>query len=84
MINTLLTLKPSSVVIAFDADILKNKNVSAQMKRLAALISTLNIKVSIARWGIEKGKGVDDLLLAGLKPSIEPFRTAPNLDLYHL
>ncbi|MBI1926850.1 DUF3854 domain-containing protein [Candidatus Poribacteria bacterium] len=72
--QTLSHLAPTQVIIAFDADTTINPAVRKQRKRLAQAVTGMGYRVSIARWDLRLGKGIDELLVACHTPTLEPFR----------
>ncbi|MEN6300628.1 MAG: DUF5906 domain-containing protein [Anaerolineaceae bacterium] len=63
---------PARILIAFDADASKNLHVAQSLKRFVeALRQDLPAaSVGLEIWPIDWGKGIDDCLAAGYKPSI--------------
>ena len=55
------------VVVAYDADKENNMNVLRHQNNLATTLKGEGILTAIADWPIEKGKGLDDLLVNGYK-----------------
>lgn len=52
-----------SVVITLDADSYTNKNVRRNIKELSAELERRGALVTVAYWGLELGKGIDDVLV---------------------
>lgn len=70
IVDTMLERGLKSVVIAYDADKSVNKNVlTAEMKATQSLLSH-DIKVLIGEWNPSWGKGLDDILISGIRPQI--------------
>ncbi len=59
------------IVVAYDADKEMNKAVLTFEAGLLDALKKESIIVGVASWDMEKGKGLDDLLNAGYKPSYE-------------
>lgn len=57
------------IVIAFDADKSYNKNVLNCEQNAVQLLKNAGFMVMLANWDIEHGKGLDDLINNGYKPS---------------
>jgi hypothetical protein len=68
VLPTLAELDVSEVVIAYDADATNNEHVASQETRLAHLLIDAGYRVAQWTWPLEAGKGIDDLLTAGLLP----------------
>lgn len=61
-------LDPETVLVAFDADYRTNKTVAAALGGAIRLFSR-SFNVVVETWPAEWGKGIDDILAAGKKPS---------------
>jgi len=72
-------LSPKEVIVAFDADLEKNEHVKLQRNKLSKLLLNKGYKVMIAKWNIEDGKGLDDLLVNGKELELTLFR--PTVDI---
>lgn len=57
-----------AVTLAFDADLATNELVAAAEARLALRLAEAGLSVDRWHWSAENGKGIDDLLNAGLLP----------------
>lgn len=53
------------VVVAYDADVVTKHEVKYHERILVSALLKAGCRVRIARWPMEKGKGLDDLLVAG-------------------
>lgn len=69
-IDELLRRGLKRIIIAFDADKKYNKNVKNAEKNFIKRLKTYNIEILLARWDIEDGKGIDDLMLKNKKPKL--------------
>jgi Domain of unknown function (DUF3854) len=65
-----------SVIIAFDEDANPDTRVLVEKsrRRFAAAALALFLTVRYARWDHANGKGIDDLLVSGHQPTIEPVK----------
>ena len=63
------------VVLAFDSDACSNPNVARAQHKAVDVLSGAGLEVQVATWP-QDHKGLDDLLLAGGKPSLGRFRRA--------
>lgn len=61
----------SIIVVAFDADKNTNKDVMAKQMLTVDALKKEGFVLGVANWDINLGKGIDDLLAAGYKPSFE-------------
>ena len=68
-------------VVAYDADKATNNSVLAKERELCSALSSLNVPVFIADWDIEKGKGIDDALIAGASLKFRPVVKKPKAGL---
>lgn len=59
------------VIVAYDADKEKNRNVLKQQDKLVESLYKEGIVVAIAGWDGDIGKGLDDLLVKGGQPELE-------------
>lgn len=59
------------LIIAFDADKEKNMAVLKSQSYLAEALQKEGITVAVANWDISLGKGLDDLLVGGNRPTYE-------------
>jgi Domain of unknown function (DUF3854) len=78
--HTLQKLGVESVVIAFDADVKHNRHVEKAQRKLAGFLLSQGYIVYFAQWNIEQGKGIDDLLVNGLKPTIRRYYPPVDVD----
>lgn len=78
--KTLEKLYAKEVVIAFDADLKKNRNVKRAQQKLAQFLLSLGYTVHIAEWDMENGKGVDDLLVNGHQPALRRYYPPVDVD----
>jgi hypothetical protein len=74
VLKKLEELEMEEVVIAYDADGLTNPTVKHHGEALANACKEAGYKVYIATWPLEKGKGLDDLLMGGYKPEIKEWQ----------
>lgn len=58
------------IVVCYDADKVKNKNVLGSEKGTIELLKKSNFRIGIADWNPNVAKGIDDLINKGLNPSI--------------
>jgi DNA primase len=63
------------VVLAFDSDAYSNPNVARALHKAVDVLSGAGLEVQVATWP-QDHKGLDDLLLAGGKPSLGRVRRA--------
>ena len=77
--QTLQALGAKEVIIAFDADYVSNPSVKEAINQLARLVSSFELNCQQARWDIDEGKGIDDLLANGRGYSLFPM--SANLDI---
>ena len=63
-------LRVDAVRLAFDADYITKPQVARELASLAQEIASRGLAVSIERWPIENGKGIDDLLVNGHQPEL--------------
>lgn len=64
--ETLAELKSKGakkIMIAFDMDRLSNDKVAAAIKKVTDICSECGLDSGVCTWDIEKGKGIDDLML---------------------
>ena len=78
--ETLQKLDVESVIIAFDADMKKNKHVEKALRKLAQACLSMGYRVFIAEWDIKQGKGIDDLRVNGHQPTIRRYHPQVNVD----
>lgn len=69
--------KIKKFIIAFDADMMHNKNVKNAAKKLQKQLEKFNINAGFMVWDEKYGKGADDVILAG---NAEEFKFQRNLD----
>lgn len=62
-----------SVVLAFDSDALTKPEVAAALERAGKTLRDKGLRVQVATWA-PKYKGIDDLLLAGGRPTLTTVR----------
>lgn len=62
------------VVVCYDADKSENQNVLAAQNGLAKALNDCQMQVAIGEWNANWGKGLDDIYVCGLKPTICPVR----------
>lgn len=72
MIDTLIQNGAKIFVVAYDADKEINKHVLAAQQNVVEALKQEGIIVGICNWDSSNGKGLDDLLKNGYKPSYEP------------
>lgn len=78
--HTLSKLYAQEVVIAFDADIEKNKHVRKAQEKLCQAVLSMGYRVSIASWDAALGKGLDDFLVNGHQPTIRRYYPPVDVD----
>lgn len=59
-----------NVIIAYDADIIYKPQVKRAMEGFYGKLEETNVNVYYAKWNINEGKGIGDMLLNGFKPKI--------------
>lgn len=59
-----------NVIIAYDADIIYKPQVKRAMEGFYEKLEEANVNVYYAKWTINEGKGIGDMLLNGFKPKI--------------
>lgn len=59
-----------NVIIAYDADIIYKHQVKRAMEGFYEKLEEANVNVYYAKWNINEGKGIGDMLLNGFKPKI--------------
>ncbi len=59
-----------NVIIAYDADIIYKHQVKRAMEGFYEKLEEANVNVYYAKWKINEGKGIGDMLLNGFKPKI--------------
>ena len=62
------------VVLVFDADKAVNEAVLHHEQKAVAMFKERNIHIALGEWNPAWGKGLDDVLLTGVKPAIHPVR----------
>lgn len=62
-----------SAVVAYDADKYTNENVLRCEKKLAKLLTEASFHTYIANWNPGFGKGLDDMLVLGVRPILTEF-----------
>jgi len=63
--------KGREFVFAFDADIVAKKEVREALGRQVTPMMRVGCKVSVAQWDLNRGKGIDDLLVAHGRSSVD-------------
>lgn len=66
------TLGCKSAVVAYDADKNVNEHVHRHEKKLVALLKNHSFHTYIGSWNPGFGKGLDDILVLGVKPQVFP------------
>lgn len=74
LIEDMKSLGIKEVIIAYDADFMTNPGVARAKARFAEDLLREGFVVFEALWDISRGKGIDDLLLAGGVPTINPIK----------
>jgi hypothetical protein len=69
-VDVLKALEVKTVRLAFDADAKSNMNVARPLKACAASLAAEGFAVEVETWLIEQGKGIDDLLARGARPTV--------------
>lgn len=59
-----------NVIIAYDADIIYKHQVKRAMEGFYEKLEEANVNIYYAKWNINEGKGIGDMLLNGFKPKI--------------
>lgn len=70
LISELMSAGVREVIVAFDADAEVNVHVARAEERLASALEEAGFEVFSASWPLARGKGLDDLLLAGGRPAV--------------
>ena len=65
-------------LLCYDADKDTNESVQKCEQKFAEALVARNAKVFIGDWSSQYDKGLDDLLLLGLRPMAKPFRLGPK------
>ena len=68
-LRVLQNLQPSRVLLAFDADWRTNPHVAQALGQAAFALVALGYTVEVEAWELALGKGIDDVLAAGHKPT---------------
>ena len=58
------------LVIAYDADKSENLKVLQAEQKAVCMFLEKGIKIAIGEWNPAFGKGLDDILVAGIRPSL--------------
>jgi len=61
----------SKVHLAFDADARRNRNVARALSNAFRALDEQGFEVVLEAWPEEQGKGIDDLLVAGHRPTLK-------------
>lgn len=69
-VSKLLKTNIRTITIAYDMDVLTNKNVELQYSSLVKTLKQKGFKVNLAIWSLSQAKGLDDLLNLNYKPKI--------------
>ena len=72
LVDAIEALGALTVVLALDADIATNPSVQLGEQRIIERLRKEGLTLERASWSTQDGKGLDDLLVAGHSPSIEP------------
>ena len=72
VLDFLKTLGCKSAVVAYDADKNVNEHVHRHEKKLVALLKNHSFHTYIGSWNPGFGKGLDDILVLGVKPQVFP------------
>lgn len=70
-VDYLMELGTQLIVIAYDADKSLNAKVLDCEKNTVKILKELGFSLAVANWNIAQGKGLDDLLINGIKPQYE-------------
>lgn len=70
MIDSLMSKGTRAVVLVYDADKTVNQKVLREEQRAVNEFKERNIRIAIGEWNPQWGKGLDDVLLTGVKPQI--------------
>jgi len=71
-LDYLKSLGCTAAAVAYDADKLVNEAVQRHEKNLVALLKEKGFTSYVTRWNAGFGKGLDDILLLGIRPELIP------------
>lgn len=74
MMGSLVKRGCKMAVVCYDADKAANQDVLRAQNGLASALAESNISVGIGEWDANWGKGLDDVLVRGIKPVIYPIK----------
>lgn len=74
MMDSLIEKGCRGVVLVFDADKTVNEAVLHNEQKAVSMFKERNIHIALGEWNPAWGKGLDDVLLTGVKPAIHPVR----------
>ena len=73
VVDLLAELEADDVVVAYDADKRENTQVKSAEKNLVGALLAAGLRVELAQWDLDAGKGIDDLLLNDGTPTLSPW-----------
>lgn len=71
VIDWLKKMGVAVIIVAFDADKMFNEKVLACQEKVVEIVKAEGFMVATAEWNINVGKGIDDILKAGVKPGFK-------------
>lgn len=71
VVDWLKQMGVSVIIVAFDADKATNAKVLGCQQKVINLVKEEGFMVATAEWDINIGKGIDDILAAGVKPEFQ-------------
>lgn len=74
MMDSLKSQGARGVILVFDADKSVNEAVLFHEKRAVEQFKERKIHIALGEWNPQWGKGLDDVLLTGVKPAIHPVK----------
>lgn len=71
VIDRLKEMGVTVIIVAYDADKATNSKVLKCQDRVIQIVKNEGFMVATAEWDINNGKGIDDILAAGIKPGFQ-------------